>query len=313
MEDRSFSVRRSVSATETRKTRIVCISDTHNAAPGEGYKLPKGDILIHAGDLTNQGSLSEIKKTVAWLEKADCAVKIVVAGNHDLSLDPEYRLKYDERWKVTPQHEEECRALLRSIPRLVYLEHSSTVVHMDGIRLQIFGSPYSPDRLTQNWAFQYTEDRAQQLWKAIPSDTDVLITHTPPSGFVDESKHWKLGGCPYLTEAIQKIKPLLHICGHCHEGRGAQIVSWSGSEDAKYSVTEWQDPGAGNKKQSLLDLTAGRGSYNLKAGKETAIVNASIMARSYGHGTKVFNNPIVVDLDLPVDPEAIECRLGMEE
>lgn len=63
-----------------RKVRIVCISDTHNAAPGEGYTLPKGDILIHAGDLTNQGSFAELKKAVDWIERADFALKIVVAG-----------------------------------------------------------------------------------------------------------------------------------------------------------------------------------------------------------------------------------------
>jgi 3',5'-cyclic AMP phosphodiesterase CpdA len=61
---------------KTRKTRIVCISDTHNQTP----KLPPGDVLIHAGDLTNQGSYSELKKTVEWLEKTDYEAKIVVAG-----------------------------------------------------------------------------------------------------------------------------------------------------------------------------------------------------------------------------------------
>jgi predicted phosphodiesterase len=54
----------------------VCISDTHNQTP----KLPKGDILIHAGDLTNQGSYSELQKSVAWLERQDFEAKIVVAG-----------------------------------------------------------------------------------------------------------------------------------------------------------------------------------------------------------------------------------------
>lgn len=40
----------------TRRTRIVCISDTHNCT----VKLPPGDVLIHAGDITNQGSYSEV-------------------------------------------------------------------------------------------------------------------------------------------------------------------------------------------------------------------------------------------------------------
>jgi 3',5'-cyclic AMP phosphodiesterase CpdA len=62
------------------KVRIVCISDTHNAAPGEGYKLPEGDVLIHAGDLTNQGSWPEMRKVVKWLSEAKFEVKLVVGG-----------------------------------------------------------------------------------------------------------------------------------------------------------------------------------------------------------------------------------------
>ncbi len=63
-----------------KRTRFVCISDTHNANPGGSFKLPKGDVLIHAGDMSNQGSYSELKKTVQWLEEADFEAKIVIAG-----------------------------------------------------------------------------------------------------------------------------------------------------------------------------------------------------------------------------------------
>jgi hypothetical protein len=67
-----------------RKTRIVCISDTHNQTPS----LPKGDVLIHAGDLTNQGSFSELQRTVTLLEKADFEAKIIIAGNNRVSISP---------------------------------------------------------------------------------------------------------------------------------------------------------------------------------------------------------------------------------
>lgn len=63
---------------QTRKTRIVCISDTHNQTP----KLPQGDVLIHAGDLTKQGSRHELEKTVRWLESTDFEAKIVIAGKY---------------------------------------------------------------------------------------------------------------------------------------------------------------------------------------------------------------------------------------
>ena len=64
-----------------RTTRFVCVSDTHNASPANGaFNLPKGDILVHCGDLTNQGTLSELQKAVDWIKHADFEVKIVIAG-----------------------------------------------------------------------------------------------------------------------------------------------------------------------------------------------------------------------------------------
>jgi 3',5'-cyclic AMP phosphodiesterase CpdA len=36
--------------------------------------------LIHAGDLTNQGSKSELQQTMRWIQDAEYEVKIVVAG-----------------------------------------------------------------------------------------------------------------------------------------------------------------------------------------------------------------------------------------
>ena len=70
---------------ELRKTRFVCVSDTHNASPEDGaFKLPRGDVLIHAGDLTKQGTFAELKRTLDWIEKADFEVKLAVAGSTDL-------------------------------------------------------------------------------------------------------------------------------------------------------------------------------------------------------------------------------------
>ena len=67
---------------KTRKTRFVCISDTHNC--GGAFKLPKGDVVVHSGDLTNQGSFTELQKAVKWLEGLDFEKKIVIAGTINL-------------------------------------------------------------------------------------------------------------------------------------------------------------------------------------------------------------------------------------
>jgi Icc-related predicted phosphoesterase len=284
------------------KIRIVCISDTHNASPGQGYTLPPGDILIHAGDLTNNGQPSEIRKALAWLRETDYEHKIVVAGNHDLALDENFpnRLSDEEEEAI------QLRQTIREDDRMTYLEHKSKVITVKGVEINVFGSPYSPasSASSKQWAFQYPSSQAQQLWSSIPSDTTILITHTPPAGHLDTSAHWTQGGCPALSQALFHTAPRLHVCGHCHEGRGAQVVCWSNEAEAEHGVTEWTDPGSGNKKQSLFDLTKTQNSRRADADagvgtKETAIVNASIMAKSYGRGAKAFNKPIVVDIELP--------------
>ncbi|WPA96694.1 uncharacterized protein RHO25_001302 [Cercospora beticola] len=273
-----------------QKLRIVCISDTHGYAPGEGYVLPKGDILIHAGDLTNQGSLSEIQKVTKWLSNLDFAAIITVAGNHDLSLDPEYALRYDTGWKVVPEDVEACRSLLMDNPKLTYLQHSDAVIQLPekDVQLRVFGSPFSPDRGRQNWAFQYDPSAAVPIWDDVKADTDILITHTPPAGVCDESVHWEAGGCLALRDKLSQIRPLLHVCGHCHEGRGAATLDWE--ED---SVQVWKDESVGSKKLSLVKFVGKR------VGSATAVVNASIMGKSHGRGSKVFNKPVVIDLSVP--------------
>lgn len=57
-------------------TRFVLISDTYGYHPA----LPKGDVLCHARGLSNTGSISELRKALDWIDKADFEVKIIIAG-----------------------------------------------------------------------------------------------------------------------------------------------------------------------------------------------------------------------------------------
>ena len=80
------------------RTRVCIISDTHTRAPlpadnknhAYRYPLPKADVLLHAGDITNEGYLSEYETIFEVLEAADAELKIIIAGNHDITLDEEY-------------------------------------------------------------------------------------------------------------------------------------------------------------------------------------------------------------------------------
>jgi 3',5'-cyclic AMP phosphodiesterase CpdA len=75
------------------RIRVVCIADTHNHQP----ELPPGDLLIHAGDLTENGSFDEIQNQPTWLSSQPHQYKVAIAGNHDVLLDEEFLKKYPER------------------------------------------------------------------------------------------------------------------------------------------------------------------------------------------------------------------------
>ncbi|WYZ46587.1 hypothetical protein EsH8_IX_000812 [Colletotrichum jinshuiense] len=262
-----------------RRTRFVCVSDTHNTA----VKLPKGDVLIHAGDLTNQGSYSELSRAVQWLEKADFEAKIVIAGNHDLTLDPRFYAEHGGRLhNQAPQSPGACAALLAGSPTITYLDHASATVRLgspSGPRttFTVFGSPYSPRNGL--WAFGYDApghggvgDAADPptLWDGIPLDADVVVTHTPPRTHCDGSRARSAAGCEALRRALWRVRPRLAVCGHVHEGRGAERVRWdlaSGAPAFREEGAEaWDDPGREGNKQSLVDLSARGGKPLLNDG-----------------------------------------------
>jgi Icc-related predicted phosphoesterase len=66
----------------------------------------------------------------------------------------------------------------------------------------------------------FSAEEIQQHWEKIPNDTDILITHTPPKGILDETNKQIEVGCPYLRKTIETQQPKLHIFGHLHENYG---------------------------------------------------------------------------------------------
>lgn len=178
--------------------KLICISDTHSRH--WDLKLPDGDVLIHAGDLTRQGRAEEIEDFNRWLESLPHQHKIVIAGNHDFLFE---------------QEPERAKALLTHAH---YLEDSG--IEIEGIKF--WGSPVSPRFF--DWAFN--RDRGEDIashWQKIPADTHVLITHTPPFGCLDRVWFKRQVGCEALREALESnLKPWALICGHIHENSGHQ-------------------------------------------------------------------------------------------
>lgn len=213
----------------TNPVAIVCLSDTHNSQ----HSIPDGDILIHAGDLTQSGSFNELQHTLRWLRALPHPTKIVIAGNHDLLLDSARDgLSRRAAWAASE------RARL-DWGDIIYLENEEVTISCpNGRRLRVYGSPYSTRN--GNWAFQYP--RGQDVWAGSVHDgIDVLITHGPPLAHLDLLKL----GCAYLLQTLWRVRPRLHVFGHVHEGAGTEWILFDRLQ-AVYERTVAAGGGVGN-------------------------------------------------------------------
>ncbi|KAJ8608284.1 hypothetical protein CTAYLR_010206 [Chrysophaeum taylorii] len=185
---------------EPKGLRVVSVSDTHAQQRTLG-KLPDGDVLIHAGDLLRRDSRrtdarARLRDVGAWLRKQPHRHKLVVAGNHDFSLEAMSR--------------DEIEGLLGAR----YCEDEG----LDIENARIFLSPFSASNSarSENRAFQSPE-REAKFRAAIAQETrvDLLVTHGPPRGHLDSGV-----GSVGIADAVRAHAPRYHIFGHQHNCAG---------------------------------------------------------------------------------------------
>lgn len=193
--------------------KIILISDTHGLH--NSIRIPHGDVLIHAGDLSSSGTDSQVAEAAKWLGSLSHRHKIAIAGNHDFLFE---------------RQPSRAAALLRSAG-VTYLRDSG--ISIDG--LSIYGSPWQPEFM--HWAFNVPRGQLAKYWRQIPKGLDILITHGPPYGILDQRvppgirRHasWEdeepFAGSDHvgdeeLLAAVKQAKPRVHVFGHIHSGYG---------------------------------------------------------------------------------------------
>ncbi|KAJ6572108.1 Metallo-dependent phosphatase-like protein [Mycena capillaripes] len=275
-------------------TRFVLLSDTHT----KSFDVPDGDVLLHSGDLTQRGTLKELKATMDWLYSLPHPVKIIIAGNHDSVIHREW---YEQNWhhlflhrsSDAPEPAEAVLELLKG-PRavaanIVYLEDEEYKfkVREDGKEWSVYGSPLSP--YWGDWAFGYERKDGEALVSKFPK-SDILLTHGPPRNILDFTNGKERAGCSALATGVSKLKPKLHVFGHIHEARGAYVHRW------KDGLEQVNDDGI------ILFNEAAQEKF--EGAEETIFVNAA----NYPSGPNAFRpggrvkaggtgfQPIIVDL-----------------
>jgi hypothetical protein len=197
--------------------RITVISDTHTKHNHVTKDLPGGDLLIHAGDFMSSGhSPYEAVQFFEWFDGiSNYDTKVFIAGNHD------HIMQSNPKW---------VKDILTDYKTIEYLQDEECVLYFDGPNgdlpeenVHIYGSPWQPE--FYNWAYNLPRagEELKAKWDAIPTWTDILVTHGPAQTYLDTAGapyNAPLLGCELLKEKVELIRPKIHICGHIHGGYG---------------------------------------------------------------------------------------------
>ncbi|KAL3711077.1 hypothetical protein TMatcc_004874 [Talaromyces marneffei ATCC 18224] len=184
-------------------TTFLIMSDSHGKQLLSKPPAEHIDVAIHCGDLTQESKLDEFKTTLRHLQDVNADLKLVIAGNHDFTLDvPAFEsIVRNTRPPLEPE-----------LVRKTYGDYGSYEFKLrNGALLRVYASPYTP-------SLGHRFD--------IPEDVDVVITHGPPKGILDYTGSQQRAGCPHLFQAIAHARPRLHCFGHIHEGWGGKLVTW---------------------------------------------------------------------------------------
>ena len=275
--------------------KVVCISDTHNTQP----ELPLGDILIHAGDLTETGNVKELQAQLTWLSSQPHRHKIVIAGNHDVALDETF-LESNPRWKrrmTGTLHDLDWGSVhyLQDAPLELKIPNESDTKPQPSRKILIYGSPRTPQYGLS--AFQYPRD--QDIWTdKIPSNTEIVVTHGPPRLHLDARDFYR-ASCPYLAHEVARVRPKLVVFGHIHVARGKEDVVLDKVQRLYEEIfNEWAGWGALAWMavcvlcKRLKAMISGRENM-IKKEKITTFVNAAVVD---GPKNELMHGAIVVDI-----------------
>lgn len=184
--------------------KILAFSDCHGDLP----EIDKCDYVLIAGDICPAINHSIAYQThwiekvfIKWVNEIDCKNVILIPGNHDFIFT--YRTCFKDETNN----------------KLVILINESYNLIKDDNVIKIYGTPYC--KKFGNWAFMKNNDELEEIYKSIPENLDILITHDAPNlnnqGMITEGRFafTNAGNTP-LGKEVQIKKPKLVLNGHIH-------------------------------------------------------------------------------------------------
>ena len=184
--------------------KIIAVSDIHGHYAEIDEILVQEqdfDVLVLAGDLTNQGKPAEAEAAVMSFQRYGKPV-FVVAGNMDL-----------------PGTEERFQALGAGLNARGIIIGETGFFGVSGSPPTLFRTPYeiSEEEIAR---------RLEEGWRAVERTRHrILVPHAPPYRTkLDRTYIGMHVGSKAVREFVTHRRPDILICGHIHEARGVDTL-----------------------------------------------------------------------------------------
>jgi Icc-related predicted phosphoesterase len=178
--------------------KLLLFSDLHADADATRRLAARAaavDVVVGAGDFGN--ARRQVRVCLDALKSIDRPA-VLVAGNNESS----------------EELADACRDWRRA-----HVLHGSAVT-LGGVTFFGLGggvpvTPFGP------WSWDFSEEEAEALLAECPPGC-VLVSHSPPKGAVDRTSRGQSLGSAAVRRAVERLRPVLVVCGHIHGSAGRQ-------------------------------------------------------------------------------------------
>ncbi|MDX2270502.1 MAG: metallophosphoesterase [Cyanobacteriota bacterium] len=178
-------------------------------------QIPEVDFYVNCGDFCSQAGAQPLDPHLGYHPRGKAEVEQL----RDFLAEVD---QLGKAWLFLPGNHDPAAPVLENF------QGSHGVIATTACRLQLLGLelvtiPWTPPC---GWNWSLTSTRLQELVESFSDErnsapqplprVDLLITHAPPQGVLDEGGKWYHKRTPTLRPLVSLLDPRYYLCGHMH-------------------------------------------------------------------------------------------------
>lgn len=178
--------------------------------------LPQVDAYINCGDFCSKAGKPSPEATQGFYPEAQAEVEHLKSFLEAVD-------RFQKPWLFLPGNHDPAAPVLEPLAGM-YGRAITESCCFEWMGLRVLAVPWTPPC---GWGWELTSSHLQELLTLFEqppypvaqqcvAPIDLLITHAPPRGVLDEAGKWYHRHTPTLRPLLDQLQPHYYLCGHMH-------------------------------------------------------------------------------------------------